>query len=363
MRRPTLLIALCLLSAALACAGTLFLPAYPSSVIVVDEGTGKIVDRIPLETGTPLGLQLSSDHKRVYVGTVDHNGIEVIDVATHKVINHVVLNTGDKQYRFMTGTPDPSGKYFYTVTKEITKFPEHFEVGKPKYTVVDLDQKKIVKLVDIPKEEESTNQLDWGVGWMAVSPDGKYIYQFGKKITILQASDFKVVDHIDLAKPDAPGMENVHFGGDLDLFNEPGEHTSLFVSSDPIVHNRVFGLARFNLATKEMDFKPIGPAPAGMAGLEVTPDKKEAYTIVVNGIHGTKRCEFWAFDLASDRITQKEEVPCRTRFTLGISADGKKLYIYGAGYQIEVYDTATLKLEKVWDLNVDVAMGGIAVLQ
>ena len=54
-------------------------------------------------------------------------------------------------------------------------------------------------------------------------------------------------------------------------------------------------------------------------------------------------------------------MPCRTRFTLGISADGKKLYIYGAGFEIEVYDAATLKYEKTWDLNNDVA-GGIVVL-
>jgi hypothetical protein len=110
-----------------------------------------------------------------------------------------------------------------------------------------------------------------------------------------------------------------------------------------------------------MDFKPIGPAPNGMAGLEVTPDKKEAYTIVTSGMYGNKRCEFWAFDLATERITRKEEVPCRSRFTLGISADGKKLYIYGAGFEIEVYDAATLKWEKTWDLNVDVT-GGIVIL-
>ena len=60
---------------------------------------------------------------------------------------------------------------------------------------------------------------------MEISPDGKYLYQFGEKITILQASDFKVVDRIDLAKPDAPGIEERRdFGGDLDLIDEPGEH-------------------------------------------------------------------------------------------------------------------------------------------
>ena len=55
----------------------------------------------------------------------------------------------------------------------------------------------------------------------------------------------------------------------------------MFVWADPIVHNHVFGLARFDLNTKHIDFNPIGPAPAGMAGIEVTPDKKWAYTVVV----------------------------------------------------------------------------------
>jgi hypothetical protein len=362
IRRLTLLAASCAVFAGLASAGTLYLPAYPAAVLVFDEDKAQIIDRIPLQTGTPMSIRLAPDHKKIYVTTIDHNGIEVIDVATRKVINHFVLNTADKQYRFFSGTPDPEGKLFYAVTKEITKFPEHYEVAKPKYTVVDLEQQKIVKTVEITKEEEPQNQGDYGVGWIEISPDGKYLYQFGQKITILQASDFKVVDHIDLAQPDSPGMENVHFGSDLDLINSPGEHTGMFVWSDPIVHNRVFGLARFDLTTKHIDFNPIGPAPTGMAGIEVTPDKKWAYTVVANGIHGNKRCEFWAFDLTSDRITQKAEVPCRTRFTLGISTNGKKLYIYGAGFDIEVYDAATLKYEKTWDLNNDVTYAGIVVI-
>jgi hypothetical protein len=45
-----------------------------------------------------------------------------------------------------------------------------------------------------------------------------------------------------------------------------------------------------------------------------------------------------------------------------MSSDGKKLYIYGAGFEIEVYDTATLKLQKTWDLHTDVTYAGIVVL-
>src|SRR5271166_4185193 len=98
-----------------------------------------------------------------------------------------------------------------------------------------------------------------------------------------------------------------------------------------------------------------------MAGLQVAPDKRNAYTVVANGLHGNKRCEFWAFDLATDGITQRAEFPCRSRFSFGMSSDGKKLYIYGAGFEIEVYDAATLKYERTWDLNNDVTFG-MAVL-
>src|SRR5262249_34434939 len=112
--------------AALASAGTLYLPASPAAVLLFDEDKAQIVDRMRLATGTPMSICLSPDHKLIYVTTIDHNGIEVIDVATRKVINHFQLNTPTKQFRFFQGTPDPEGKYFYAITKEITKFPEHF---------------------------------------------------------------------------------------------------------------------------------------------------------------------------------------------------------------------------------------------
>lgn len=356
MTRLFLLLALC---AGAMSAGTLFLPAYPAAVLVFDESKGEVVDRIPLETGTPMTMRLSPDHKKLYVTTIDHSGIEVIDVATRKVINHFVLNTATKQYRFQYrgGAADADGEFFYTVIKEIDKFPEHFEVGRPKYTVIDLAQQKIVRTADMSREDELTNRM-----YFEVSPDAKYLYQFGPKITILRTSDFQPVEQLDLTQPDFPGMENVHLGGDMDRISQPGVHTSIFNSTDPVVHNRVFGLARLDLATRQVSYKPIGPAPPGMAGLQVTPDKKWAYTVVANGLHGNKRCEFWAFDLTSDRLTQRAEVPCRTRFSFGMSSDGKKLYIYGAGFDIEVYDTVTLQLEKTWDLNNDITYAGMAVL-
>jgi len=157
-------------------------------------------------------------------------------------------------------------------------------------------------------------------------------------------------------------MESLSFGGQLDSIAEPGMYVSMFNSSDPVVHARLFGIGRFDLSTRKMDFSPIGPSPAGMAGLQIAPGKKSAYTIISNGNHGNKRCEFWGFDLTNNHLAKTVEVPCRTRFSFGMSADGKKLYIYGAGFEIEVYDADTLKYERTWDLNNDTTMAGMVVL-
>src|SRR5271154_4064855 len=98
-----LLSAVTLFSAAFASGATLFMGAYPSAILVFDESKGQIVDRIPLTTGLPTSMRLSHDRKKIFVTTNDHSGVEVIDVASRKVINHFVLNSGTKRYRFNGG--------------------------------------------------------------------------------------------------------------------------------------------------------------------------------------------------------------------------------------------------------------------
>jgi DNA-binding beta-propeller fold protein YncE len=359
MRRLITLLPFC---AAAANAGILFLGAYPDKVLVFDEAKGQIVDRIHLDTGLPTSLRLSLDKKKIYVTTNDHAGVEVIDVPTHKVLTHFVLDNGNKRYRFNGGAPDPDGKLLYAMTTEITKQVDRFEIGKPKYTVIDIEQQKIARTADLAPEDERASFGGGRGGGFQISPDGKYLYQFRDSVVILNTSDFKVVDRIPLSKPELPGIDSISFGGQLDSISEPGVYVSAFNSTDNVVHSRLFGIGRFDLNTRKMDFSPIGPAPTGMAGLHVAPDKKNAYTIITNGMHGNKRCELWAFDLSNNHLAKTAETPCRTRFSFGMSADGKKLYIYGAGFEIEVYDAATLKYERTWDLNNDTTMAGMVVL-
>jgi len=153
----------------LASGGTLFIGAYPDSIMVFDEAKGQVIDRIPLSTGLPMSMKLSDDKKRIYVTTNDHSGIEVIDVASRRVIQHFVLNTATTRYRFNGGIADPDGHLFYTVITEIDKRLEHYEVGKPQYAVIDLAQQKIVKTVPVAPEDENANS-GYGRGF-EISPD------------------------------------------------------------------------------------------------------------------------------------------------------------------------------------------------
>jgi DNA-binding beta-propeller fold protein YncE len=352
----TILVCSLLLSVPELTAATLFVGAYPNLVLVVDEGTGQILERITVSTGVPRSLRLSQDRKKIYVFTLDRSGIEVIDVATRKVIDHFTLDTPARRFVFAEGiVPDPAGKLLYTVTTQVDKLSDRFEVRKPKYTVIDLVQRSIARTVDIASEDESANVGEGNAARFEVSPDGKYLFQFRDKVIVLDTADFKVVDRMDLARPDVPGMdmENVGFGGGLDSITDPGARISLFNASDPVIHSRLFGIARFDLNSRQMNFTPIGPPPQGMTGLQVTPDKKKAYTVVSTGTQGNKRCEFWSFDLTANRITQTQEFSCRSRFSFGMSGDGNKLYIYAAGYEIEIYDAGTLKYERTWELTND----------
>jgi hypothetical protein len=340
-------------------AGTMILGAYPNSLIVFDESKGTLIQRIPLATGLPTSMRLSNDNKRIYVGTITTGGIEVFDVATRKVVNSFSLNTPTTKYRFGGGVPDPTGRYYYTVGLKIDKDIDRYTISDPQYFVIDMQLKKVVRSATVAKEDDGPNV---GRASFSISPDGKSLYLFRDKVVIVDTATLKAVDRFDLAKPEGTGLEGVNFGGGVEAIRSSTEYVSLFTATDPYVHNKVFGVGRFDLVARHFTFVPIGPAPQSIAGLEVTPDRKEGFTVVTNNTLGNKRCEFLRFDMATNKVLNRSEFPCRTRFSFGMSNDGNKLYIYGASFDVEVYDAKTLQHEKTWDLGNDATGAGLVVL-
>ena len=317
----------------------IFFGTWPHHVVVFDSAQEKIVDNIDLKTDVPRTLILSPDRKKIYALTLNDNAIVTIDVATRKVLSSFTLNQGNQNVRLVGLAPDPTGNYLYAIATIISKRMDHYDVDPAKFVVIDLAAKKITRTAAFPPDEGTFGFRTA----IKLSPDGKVLYLFRENILVFDTSEFKLLKKIDLAKPQVPDMENLSVNL-LDDPNElPGKITSVFNAADGIIHRRVFGIGTVDLSNLSFDFTPIAPAPGTMTPLFLTPDRKTGYTVSITGDPGNRRCEFWAFDIASRKLIRSREFDGRTRFSFGLSADGTKLLIYGAGYQITVYDATTFE--------------------
>ncbi len=357
------LVLLALMAASACPAKTLlYLGTWPHTVVVIDESTYQIVNRIDLKTDAPRNLVLTADRKKVIAATLLNSGIETIDVAKGEVVDSFTL--GDSHTRvWMAGLAvDPAGKFIYTNTTTSKKLIDRWEIGEPKMAVIDLAQHKIVKEVEIPESDRQGAGGGYRGGNYRVSPDGKLLYQFGKAVTIYDTATLKKVQTIELSKPPFPGMEEVTFAPAIDPNDDGDALTGIFNSADPVVHREIFGIATFHLNEKKFDFTPIGPALPGVSDIRYTPDHKKGFAVGIEGLHGNRRCEFFGIDVASSKLERRQEFACRPRFSFATSSSGNELFIYAAGFELEVYDAATMKLTKTLNLDADITTSMVTVI-
>ncbi len=327
----------------------MYLATWPHTIRVIDVNKDKVVDSIVLPTDIARVLVLAPDRSKIYASTLRDNSIVTVDLKTRKILDCFTINTATDNNRLSGLTVDPTGKLLYSIVTTVTKKMDHYEVGDPKFVAIDLDQKKIVRSSPFPKDE-----FPGARSLMRVSPDGKSLYVFRQQILVFNTTDFKLEKKIELSNPVAPpGMDNLSLNVLDDPNEPPGKLMSIFNASDPYVHRDIFGIAEIDLSKQTFDLTPIGPAATSIQPLMLTPDRKLGYTVAVNGTHGDRVTEFWVFDMATKKLINKREFVGRTRLNFGISADGKKLLIYNAGFSIEVYDAKTLALEKTIDLEGD----------
>lgn len=344
--------------------GFLYAGTWPHHIAVIDEAKQKVVDKIELKTGIPLRLEISADRKKLYAITLRNSGIETIDLATRKVISSFELDQGNRKEKIAATAVDPSGQFIYSIVSPAVRESDHFEIEPPHFIKVDLTQQKIVKTAPFPQEEDifgATGLLATYYGGLKTSPDGKRLYLFRNNIYVFDTTEFKLVDKIELARTSLPGMMGVSLQLEEDPNEPPGVINSVFTSIDPHVRRPVFGLARVDMGANTVDFAPVAPNTTNIGGFFVSPDRKKGYAVSVEGEHGNRRTEFWVFDMETKTIVQRATFPGRRRFSFAMSSNGKDLYIYGAGFEVDVYDASTLKLKKTIDVNSDVTTDMIVV--
>lgn len=358
MKLPLLLLA----AASLLPAKTfLYIGTWPHDVIVVDESTYKIVKHIQLKTDVPRNLVLTPDKSQLVVTTIKDTGIEIVDLAKGEVVDSFLLGGPNVRITLAGVAIDPTGTLLYTNITRSKKLIDRWEIGAPSLAVVDLKQHKIVKEVEVPATERAQASNFYRGGNYRVSPDGKFLYQFGNAINIYDTSTLKKVQTMELAKPDFPGMENLTFSPEIDPNDDADSATGIFRTEDPEVHRQVFGVATFHLNERKFDFTPIGPSAQSVSYIRYTPDHKRAYAVSISGLHGDQHCEFWGMDVAAGKLVQREEFPCRPRFSFATSASGKDLFIYSAGFELDVYDAATMKFKQSLSLDADITTSMVVV--
>ena len=321
--------------------GKLYLGGRPDRIFVIDEATDKVVDEIHCKTGTPSDMQLSEDRKRFYLVNVAYEDLEIVDIASRKVIDTFRLSEGKKKIRVFGYAADPSNRFMILLTKSAEKTSDRFELGPPTLLQYDLKEHKVVRTIPWPKDEERE------FAYMRYSPDGKLFYLFGDDVIIFETAGFKQVDKWELSRPIESGFGRINFGAVDDLNDEPGFYTGLFNVKDEVDNREIMGVARMNLAQKSVDFYALGPATR--LGFTMAPGRKWAY-----GLHSEiGKYEFWSFDLANRRLGKRVEFAGRPRMSLKTSSNGQVLYIYSAGNTVDLYEAATFKYLRTITLDAD----------
>jgi hypothetical protein len=71
------------------------------------------------------------------------------------------------------------------------------------------------------------------------------------------------------------------------------------------------------------------------------------------GAGANRETEWWVWDLDSHKVIKKKDFQTRPTFRFAVSGDGRKLYLYGAGSTLEIFDSETLESRKLIYLNKD----------
>ena len=326
--------------------GTFYIGGYPNLIWILDEATEKVSGTIQLKTGIPRRLTLSRDRSRFYIIDANQEKVEVVDVASKTTLDTFTLTEGTNRIRINSLEPDPTHSYAILLTRSGTKLRDRVEVGPATLQQYDLKAHKVMRTIPWPDGEERDNAN------LMFSPDGKLLYFLGNEILIFETEKFTQVDKWDLSNlEEGLGQVSISFGGFAGLdntYDEPGFVTTTLTVEDPVQHRRMMGIARINLAKKDLEFYTIGPAaPVSFA---LAPDRKHGY-----GLESSiDRYQFWTFDLDQRRVTTRAEFAGRPRMSLKTSSNGRLLYIYNAGNTIDMYESSTYKYLRSITLDGDV---------
>jgi DNA-binding beta-propeller fold protein YncE len=325
--------------------GVMYIGVWPGEILVIDEASGQIREKIPLKNGAADWIVLSPDKKKFYATTGLMEDLETVDIKSRRVEDAFTLSQGNRKVRLLRNfAVHPDGARAFAYIRVAVKGVDRYTLEKPQLATIDLRQKKITKTLDLPKEYAVFPSGMPGL-LLRVSPDGKLLYfflfRYFRDILIIDIDQFKIVGRVEIARPIYPGMGALSLGQLFQPNEDLAPLTFTFSTTDPTTNQPIMGIARFKLQDSDLDFFETNPY-VPLSGFTVSPDNKRAYGVQT----GPGISEFYVYDLESRRLLKKQEYQGYPRAALKVSSDGKTIYVYGAGDTIDYFDAETLAFQK-----------------
>lgn len=337
-------------SGASAQTATWYIATYANEILVWDEASERVVDRITMQDFLPTDILVNERKTRLYVEEASGQRIEIVELGSRRIIDEITLSHDNVTVRIDGFAPHPSDERAALIVKTYTKMSDRYSVEGPFLLEYDLRSKQVTDTIPWPDGESR----DRGMG-LRYSPDGETLYFFVEDVIALDSDTFEEVDRWEMSQPLEPGLGRTNFSVNSDTYDEPGVATGLYRMTDPAQNRSLMGIARVRLAEEEVDFYTLGPSePVGRFAL--APGGRRAFALYTE----VGRYEFWEFDLEARRVARKQPFAGRPRMGLRVSADGEKLYVYVAGPTIDVYDAETFELLRTVEFEAD--MLGSAVI-
>jgi len=330
---------------------TWYISTYTDEMLVWDEASEEVIDRIKMNRIIPDDVQLNESKTRLYVGDASAEHIQIVDIASREVIDEITLSEGDITVRINGFAPHPSDEKAVIFVRRHTKLQDRYVVDEPFIVEYDLNTKQVTDTIPWPDGEPRDN-----VGFR-YSPDGETLYFYTNDIIAVDADTYEEVDRWEISQPLEPGLGRPGFNTASMTYDEPGIATSLFRMRDPVHNSTLIGIATVRLSEKEIDFFTVGPSEP-LRGFALAPGGEKAYALYQQ----IGEYEFWEFDLVEQNLSRRVPFAGRPRMGIDVSADGTKIYVHVAGNTIDVYDAETLSLMRTVEFDEDMTLGNVAII-
>jgi hypothetical protein len=292
--------------------------SYSGHITAVEEGTEKVT-KIPLQTGAPFVVRLSTDKTRFYVQSANQEHFEIVDVRRRQSLDQFTLGDARRHVRAMAFEVDPQHKTMVLVSRTATKLIDRWEIAgrfisdlatpDPPHGGLVRGLRARTTVRDSVRRRQAVLRLRASHSGLrpATSSGDRGIWRCHEA-----AAGRPCCWRID--RPTRVRDRRVHDA-------RPDPEPSLLV------------VGHLDLGARTVETFPLGPAPVGGdVSFTIAPDRSKAHVLHEQ----IGRHELWTVDMATHRVLSRTPVPSRPRMQVRASSSGQMLYFYEAGRLIDL---------------------------